>query len=113
MELGESVDGMGRPAHSMLMKLYISVPLVPAGAMSQLTEYPHERDSRKTICCLQMYYGSPETTWVNWEEQVWMLSNIISASKLKECNLHSGRWQVAIPVCYKTLSISCMPSLQL
>lgn len=70
MELRETVDGMGRPAHSMSMKLYISVPLVPAGAMSQLTEYPRERDSWKMISCLQMYYRSPETTWVNWEEQV-------------------------------------------
>lgn len=60
----------GGLAHSMLMKLYLSVPLVPAGAMSQLSDCPCERDSRKTISCLQMYYRSPETTWVNWEEQV-------------------------------------------
>lgn len=67
MELWKSVDGMWRSAHSMLMKLYISVPLLPTDATSQLSAYLCEQDSQKTINCLKMCNRSSETTWVNWE----------------------------------------------
>jgi len=47
MEVGESGDGLGRPARSVLMNLYVSALFVPAGAMSQLTECPMSETARR------------------------------------------------------------------